>query len=167
MFNLAGTVALVTGGNGGIGLGMAKGLAEHGARVVIIGRNPAKNAKALAELPAGSIAIELDLSAPGATEQLVEKVLADAGRLDILVNNAGMNIRKRPEEISDAEWATILEINLGALMRLTRAAYPSPAAPAAGGSSISARSCRSSGCPRRPMGPARGGGAVHQSLASA
>uniref|UniRef100_UPI00135A8364 SDR family NAD(P)-dependent oxidoreductase n=1 Tax=Rhodovarius lipocyclicus TaxID=268410 RepID=UPI00135A8364 len=125
MFNLAGTVALVTGGNGGIGLGMAKGLAEHGARVVITGRNPTKNAKALAELPAGSIAIELDLSAPGATEQLVEKVLADAGRLDILINNAGMNIRKRPEEISDAEWATILEINLGALMRLTRAAYPS------------------------------------------
>ena len=125
MFDLTGTVALVTGGNGGIGLAMAKGLAEHGARVVITGRNPAKNAEALAVLPQGSSAVELDLAAPGATDELLEKVLAEAGRLDILVNNAGMNIRKRPEEISDAEWSSILEINLGALMRLTRGAYPS------------------------------------------
>ncbi len=124
MFDLTGRVALVTGGNGGIGLGMAKGLAACGARVVITGRDTAKNAAAMAELGPQAAAFPADLLDPAAPPKLVADVLALAGRLDILVNNAGTNIRKRPELVTDEEWATVLNTNLTSLMRLTRAAYP-------------------------------------------
>jgi 2-deoxy-D-gluconate 3-dehydrogenase len=124
MFDLSGRVALVTGGNGGIGLGMAQGLAANGARIAITGRNPAKNASAIAALPEGSLVIEADLTGPGAADAAAAAAVERFGRLDILVNNAGTNIRRRPDEVSDADWATVLDTNLGQLMRLTRAAYP-------------------------------------------
>ena len=124
MFDLTGRVALVTGGNGGIGLGMAQGLAACGARVVFTGRRAEKNAAALAALPAGSIGIEADLTQQGAPEAVLAEVLAKAGRLDILVNNAGTNVRKRPEVVTDDEWHQVLNLNLTAVMQLTRAAYP-------------------------------------------
>lgn len=124
MFDLNGRVALITGGNGGIGLGMAQGLASCGARIVFTGRRAEKNAAALASLPAGSIAIVADLTEAGRPEAVLAETLEKAGRLDILVNNAGANIRKRPEEITDEEWDSILSLNLTAVMRLTRAAFP-------------------------------------------
>jgi 2-deoxy-D-gluconate 3-dehydrogenase len=124
MFDLSGRVALVTGGNGGIGLGMAKGLAANGARLAVTGRNAAKNAAATAELPDGTLVIEADLTEPGACDRALAAVIERFGRLDILVNNAGTNIRRRPEEVSDADWATVLDTNLGQLMRMTRGAYP-------------------------------------------
>lgn len=124
LFDLTGRVALVTGGNGGIGLGLARGLAACGARVVVTGRDAAKNAAAVAELGRGAASFQADLTAPGAAEALVAEVLALAGRLDILVNNAGTNIRKRADIVTDEEWATVLDTNLTALMRLTRAAHP-------------------------------------------
>jgi 2-dehydro-3-deoxy-D-gluconate 5-dehydrogenase len=124
MFDLTGRVALVTGGNGGIGLGMAQGFSECGARVVFTGRRAEKNAAALAALPAGSIAIEADLTQQGAPEAVLAEVLAKAGRLDILVNNAGTNVRVRPELVTDDEWHQVLNLNLTAVMQLTRAAYP-------------------------------------------
>ena len=124
MFDLSGRVALVTGGNGGIGLGMAKGLAANGARLAVTGRNAAKNAAATAELPDGTLVIEADLTEAGACDHALAAVIERFGRLDILVNNAGTNIRRRPEEVSDADWATVLDTNLGQLMRMTRGAYP-------------------------------------------
>lgn len=124
MFDLSGRVALITGGNGGIGLGMAHGLAACGARIVFTGRRAGKNAAALAELPPGSIAIAADLTEMGRPEAVLAETLEMTGRLDILVNNAGGNIRKRPEEITDAEWHEVLSLNLTAVMQLTRAAYP-------------------------------------------
>jgi 2-deoxy-D-gluconate 3-dehydrogenase len=124
LFDLSGRVALVTGGNGGIGLGMARGLAACGARVIIAGRDVAKNSAAVAELGGDAAAIQADMLAPGAAEKLLAEVQALAGRLDILVNNAGTNIRKRPELVTDEEWATVLDTNLTSVMRLTRAAYP-------------------------------------------
>lgn len=123
MFDLAGRVALVTGGNGGIGLGMARGLAAQGASIAIAGRNPAKNAEAAALLP-GALVIEADLVEAGAPEAVLSAVRERFGQLDILVNNAGTNIRCRPEEVSDADWEAVLDINLGSMMRLTRAAHP-------------------------------------------
>jgi len=128
MFDLTGRVALVTGGNGGIGLGMARGLAACGARVVIAARDEAKNAAALATLGEPAIAVHADLTAPGAAERLMARVLDAAGRLDILVNNAGSNRRIRPELVTDEDWAAVLDINLTALMRMSRAAYPALAA---------------------------------------
>lgn len=124
LFDLSGRVALVTGGNGGIGLGMARGLAACGARVIIAGRDAAKNSTAVAELGGDAAAIQADMLAPDAAETLLAEVQAIAGRLDILVNNAGTNIRKRPELVTDEEWATVLDTNLTSVMRLTRAAYP-------------------------------------------
>ena len=124
MFDLTGRVALVTGGNGGIGLGLAKGLAAAGARVAIAGRNAEKNAAALAELGGEAIALQSDMTDPAAPAQLVADVLARAGRLDILVANAGTNIRKAPDAVTDEDWATVLDTNLTSVMRLCRAAHP-------------------------------------------
>ena len=124
LFDLSGRVALVTGGNGGIGLGMARGLAACGARVIVAGRDAAKNTAAVAELGGDAAAIQADMLAQGAAEQLLAEVLAIGGRLDILVNNAGTNIRKRPDLVTDEEWATVMDTNLTSVMRLTRAAYP-------------------------------------------
>jgi len=132
VFDLTGRVALITGGNGGIGLGMAQGLAACGARIVFTGRRAEKNAAALATLPAGSIAIAADLTEAGRPESVLAETLENTGRLDILVNNAGANIRKRPEEITDAEWHSVLSLNLTAVMQLTRAAYPALKASAHG-----------------------------------
>jgi 2-deoxy-D-gluconate 3-dehydrogenase len=124
LFDLTGRVALVTGGNGGIGLGMARGLAACGARVIVAGRDADKNQAAVAALGGDAAAIACDVTAAGAAEKLIADVLALAGGLDILVNNAGTNIRKRPELVTDEEWAVVLDTNLTGLMRLTRAAYP-------------------------------------------
>ena len=124
MFDLSGRVALITGGNGGIGLGMAQGLAACGARVVFTGRRAEKNASALAALPAGSIGIAADLTQQGTPDAVLAEVLAKTGRLDILVNNAGTNVRKRPELVTDDDWHQVLNLNLTAVMQLTRAAYP-------------------------------------------
>jgi len=127
LFDLSGKVAIVTGGNGGIGLGMAKGLAEAGAAVVVAGRNEAKNAEAVAELArlgARAIAVRVDVSSEESCRAMVAKTVQELGRLDILVNNAGTNIRKRPEEYSLEEWRTILETNLTSAFVCSVAAYP-------------------------------------------
>ena len=94
---LKGRVAVVTGGNGGIGLGMARGLAGAGATVVVSGRNAEKSRRAVAELTAlgaQAVAIEVDVADEAAVNALVRKTVERFGRLDVLVNNAGMNIRK-------------------------------------------------------------------------
>jgi 2-deoxy-D-gluconate 3-dehydrogenase len=124
LFDLTGRVALVTGGNGGIGLGMARGLAACGARVIITGRDAAKNKAAVEELGREAAAIQADLLDPAAVQKLATDVVAMAGGLDILVNNAGTNIRKAAHLVTDEEWATVLDTNLTSLMRLTRAAHP-------------------------------------------
>ncbi|ONG46214.1 2-deoxy-D-gluconate 3-dehydrogenase [Pseudoroseomonas deserti] len=125
MFDLTGRVALVTGGNGGIGLGMARGLAAAGARIAVVGRNADKNAAAVAELGGDSFSVVADLTAIEAPARALGAVLERTdGKLDILVNNAGTNIRRLPQEVTDEDWATVLDTNLTSVMRLTRAAYP-------------------------------------------
>ncbi len=123
LFDLKGKAALVTGGNGGIGLGMAKGLAAAGAKVAIAGRDKAKNAAALKALP-GAIAIQADLKEEKACRAAIEEAAGQLGRLDILVNNAGMNIRKTPQEYSLEEWKTVLDTNLTSAFVASQAAYP-------------------------------------------
>ena len=124
LFDLKGKAALVTGGNGGIGLGMAKGLAQAGARVAIAGRDKAKNAAAVKELGAGSVPLEADLKDEKACREMVAQAVRSLGRLDILVNNAGTNVRKRPEEYSLDEWKLVLDTNLTSAFVASQAAYP-------------------------------------------
>lgn len=126
-FDLSGRVAIVTGGNGGIGLGMAQGLAEAGAHVAVAARNRAKSAQAVKELEAigaQAIAVETDVAREASVVALMAAALKRFGRLDILVNNAGINIRKAPEAYSLEEWQQIIQINLTSAFLCSKAAYP-------------------------------------------
>lgn len=127
MFDLKKRVALVTGGNGGIGLGMAKGLASAGATVAIAGRNRSKAEQALTALRAlGGEAefVELDVLKEASCKQAVARVAERFGRLDILVNNAGTTVRKQPEELSAEEWHHVMNTNLTGAFLCSQAAYP-------------------------------------------
>ena len=127
LLDLGGRVAIVTGGNSGIGLGMAKGLAAAGATVVIAGRNAQKNAaagQALRALEAQVLAVEADVTQEDACRALVQAALDRFGRLDILFNNAGTNIRKPPQDYTLEEWKTVLDTNLTSAFLCSQAAYP-------------------------------------------
>jgi len=127
IFSLQNRVAFVTGGNGGIGLGMAKGLAAAGATVVIAGRNKQKAQSALSELRSvGAQAefIELDALEEASCRQAVQRTVDRLGRLDILVNNAGTTVRKQPEELTVQEWHLVMDTNLTSAFLCSQAAYP-------------------------------------------
>jgi 2-deoxy-D-gluconate 3-dehydrogenase len=137
LFDLKGRVALVTGGNGGIGLGMARGLAEAGADVVVAGRQAAKSEAAAAELARLGVrtaVVEVNVADEASARAMVTETVQRMGRLDILVNNAGINIRKRPEQYKMSEWREVLSINLDGAFYCSHAAYP--AMKAAGGGKI-------------------------------
>jgi len=126
-FDLKGKVALVTGGNGGIGLGIAKGLAQAGADVAIAGRNEAKNTAALVELKAlggRPLALVADVNDSAQVRRMVAETVKVLGGLDILVANAGINIRKPPQDYSMAEWHQIMDTNLSSVFACCQAAYP-------------------------------------------
>ena len=126
LFSLAGRVAVVTGGNGGIGLGMASGLAKAGAQVVVAGRDAAKSAAAVAALRAAggrADALTVDVTDAVSVEGLVAQTLTRFGRLDVLVNNAGINIRKPAQDLALAEWHAVLETNLTSTFLCAQAAY--------------------------------------------
>ncbi len=126
-FDLSGRVAIVTGGNGGLGLGMARGLARAGATVAIAARDEAKSKAAVKELRAtgarcGSYPVQV--GSREACLKMVAAVVAEFGRCDILVNNAGTTIRKRPELISEDEWRQVIDVNLGGTLFCAQAVYP-------------------------------------------
>ena len=126
-FDLKGRVALITGGNGGIGLGMARGLAAAGAAIVVAGRNREKSARAVGELEglgAQAVALEVDVADESSVNALVRAAVDRFGRLDVVVNNAGINIRKPPQDLTLAEWRQVLDTNLTSAFLTGRAAYP-------------------------------------------
>ena len=128
LFDLTGEVAIVTGGNGGIGLGIARGLAETGASVAIAGRNREKTEAAVAELnglrDGAAIGLDVDVTDERQARDMVARAVDRFGRLDILVNNAGIGIRKRPEEYSLDEFERVVDTNLTAVFVCCQAAYP-------------------------------------------
>jgi 2-deoxy-D-gluconate 3-dehydrogenase len=137
VFDLKGRIAIVTGGNGGIGLGMARGLARAGASVVVAGRNAEKSKAAvvaLRGLGGEPIAVEADVTDEAAVARLVRATLDRFGRIDILVNNAGTNLRKPLHEYSLDDWHRIMNANLTSAFLCSRAVYP--AMKAAGGGKI-------------------------------
>jgi 2-deoxy-D-gluconate 3-dehydrogenase len=127
LFDLTGKAALVTGGNSGIGLGMAKGLAAAGAAIAVGGRDAEKTAAAVRELQslgATALAIAGDVRDEQSCRRMAEEAAGRLGRLDILVNNAGTNIRKPPQDYSLEEWRLILETNLTSCFVASQAAHP-------------------------------------------
>lgn len=122
MFRLDGKAALVTGASGGLGAAIARTLHAQGARVVLSGtRREALDALA-AELGEGAHACPADLSDPAAPDALVAAAEAAAGPLDILVNNAGLTRDGLSMRMKDADWQAVLDVDLTAPFRLSRAA---------------------------------------------
>jgi len=137
VFDLKGRIAIVTGGNGGIGLGMARGLATAGATVVVAARNTAKSETAVRELGklgAEAVAVTVDVTDEGAVGRLVQTTLERFGRIDVLINNAGTNIRKSLHEYSLDEWHRVMNTNLTSAFLCSRAVHP--AMKAAGGGKV-------------------------------
>jgi 2-dehydro-3-deoxy-D-gluconate 5-dehydrogenase len=127
LFDLHGKVAIVTGGNGGIGLGIARGLAQAGADICVAGRNEDKTAGAVAELHAlgvRAIGLRVDVVDEGDVQRMVTDTAAALGGVDILVANAGTTIRKQPEEYSLAEWHRIVDTNLTGVFACCTRVYP-------------------------------------------
>ena len=127
LFDLTGRVAIVTGGNGGIGLGLALGLAEAGAKIAITGRNAGKAETALAQLHAfcpDAIFVETDQRKEAACNALIATVAEKFGRLDILVNNAGAHAANLAASMTLDEWNVDIETNLTGMFLCCRAAYP-------------------------------------------
>lgn len=120
-------MAVVTGGNGGIGLGIAYGLANAGAAVAIAGRDSAKSAAAVAglrEAGADAEAFTADLRDGGAITSMVLAIVERFGGVDVLVANAGTNTRRRPEDYTMELWDSIIDVNLGSVFACCQAVYP-------------------------------------------
>ena len=120
-------MAVVTGGIGGIGLGIAHGLANAGAAVAIVGRDSAKSDAAVAELREAGADAEVftaDVLDREAVTAVMRAVAERFGGVDILVANAGTNTRRRPEDYTMELWDSIVDVNLGSVFACCQAVYP-------------------------------------------
>ncbi|MDJ0819187.1 MAG: glucose 1-dehydrogenase [Desulfobacterales bacterium] len=128
LFSLNQKVTIVTGGNGGIGKGVAQGFAAAGADIVIVARNPQKTEAAVKEISQAfgvrCTGILCDVSEESAVNEMAAKVNRDYGRIDILVNNAGINIRKMPEDYDASEWDVVMAGNLRSAFLCSKSVYP-------------------------------------------
>lgn len=120
LFDLSGRRALITGSGQGIGLALARGLANAGASVVLNGRHAAKLEAAKAAIP-GATAYAFDVTDTSALEDAIERIEKDEGPIDILVNNAGIQRRGPLDEITDEAWRDVLTTNLDAVFYVGRA----------------------------------------------
>jgi 2-deoxy-D-gluconate 3-dehydrogenase len=126
LFQLKGKVAVITGGNGGIGLGMARGIASCGASIVIAGRDEQKAAAALEtlrEMGAEASFLVADVTRKVDCQALIASAVQIYGRVDILVNNAGTSVRKMPQDLSEDEWHHVLDTNLTSAFFCSQAVY--------------------------------------------
>jgi NAD(P)-dependent dehydrogenase (short-subunit alcohol dehydrogenase family) len=128
LFKLSGRVALVTGGSKGLGKAMARGFAEAGADIAISSRHEQELRPALEEILSGTgrrgVYVVADMSRRDEVNRLAAAALERMGRIDILINNAGTNTPQPIDEIKDADWDRVMEINLHSVMVLTRALVP-------------------------------------------
>lgn len=127
MFDLSGKTAVVTGGNGGIGLGIAKGLAQAGANVAVAARNRQKTDDAVRQIEAlgvKAVGITTNVQREREVADMVGAALDTFGGIDILVNNAGIGIRKAPQDYTLDDWNLIMDINLTGTFLPCREAYP-------------------------------------------
>jgi NAD(P)-dependent dehydrogenase (short-subunit alcohol dehydrogenase family) len=152
MFDLKGHVSVITGGNGGIGLGMARGLAKSGASIAVWGRNPDKNAKAVVELKglgAEAEAFQCDVSKEDQIVKGMADTLAYFGRLDSCFANSGTGLPKPAIETTLEDWNKVLEVNLTGVFLTFREAAKHMIARGGGGKLIATSSIGSMhGMPR-------------------
>lgn len=123
-FDLSGKLAVITGAGRGIGLATAEALGEAGARLVLTDMNGelAESAAAsLVEKGYSAVSHRLDVTQPRDIEQLCERLLAEYGQIDILINNAGIAISKAAEDMDDATWLKVLDVNLNGVFWCCRA----------------------------------------------
>ena len=128
LFSLRDKVAIITGGNGGIGKGIADGLASAGSNIVVAARNEAKTAEAVQDIKekfgVRVLGVKVDVRQEESIQAMVKQALDEFGQINILVNNAGMNIRHMPQDYAVAEWDEILETNLRGAFLCAKAVYP-------------------------------------------
>ncbi len=127
IFDLHGKIAVVTGGNGGIGEAIATGLAGAGASIVIVARREDKTALAVERIGrtgARCMGVKCDVTRPADIENAVRTTLEQFGRLDILVNDAGTSANAPPQSMTTEQWDSVLDTNLKAAFRFSQAAYP-------------------------------------------
>ena len=122
MFDLSGETALVTGASGGIGGAIARALHRQGAEVALAGTRSAALAALAAELGSRAHVLTADLADPATPDRLVRDAEAAMGRIDILVNNAGITRDAIALRLRDEDWQAVIDVNLTAAFRLTRAA---------------------------------------------
>ena len=125
-FELTGKVAVVTGGNGGIGLGIAMGLAGAGANIVVAARSVEKTAQALEDIRALGVeahGITVDVTQEPAIQRMVTDTINHMGRLDILVNNSGIAVRAQPQDLTAAQWDSVVDVNLRAAFLASKEVY--------------------------------------------
>jgi 2-deoxy-D-gluconate 3-dehydrogenase len=124
MFRLEGLTALVTGAGTGIGAAIARALAEAGADVACHGNRhaPAETAAEIGKLGRRAVVLAGDLREPATPDALVAATVEKLGALDILVNNAGIIRRTPAVDLTDDDWAAVMDVNLTATFRLCRAA---------------------------------------------
>ena len=128
LFDLTGKVAIVTGGNQGIGKGIARCLAKAGSDIAIAARNTDKSTKTADEIKkefgVRALGVPTDIRQPESIANMAKKVESDFGKINILVNNAGTNIRKMPQEFAVTEWEEVLDTNLRGTFLCCQAVYP-------------------------------------------
>ena len=117
-FRLDGRVAVVTGGNRGLGFAFARALGEAGARVAIAARDAGKNVEAAAALDA--LGVELDVTDPTSVAAMVERVTEELGPIDVLVNNAGACFHRPALEVPEEEWRAVWDVNVDGLWHCSR-----------------------------------------------
>jgi NAD(P)-dependent dehydrogenase (short-subunit alcohol dehydrogenase family) len=125
LFSLENKVAVVTGGNRGLGRAMALTLADAGADVVIVGRDEQKNLQMVSEIQAKgrkALGLSADLRDVEAINQMVKKVVEQFGKLDILINNAGVSSSGRAFETTEEEWDQVMDLNVKSLFFCCQAA---------------------------------------------
>jgi 2-deoxy-D-gluconate 3-dehydrogenase len=128
LFSLKKKVAIVTGGNGGIGKGIARGFASMGAAIAIVARDAQKTEAAANEIReefgVPCLGMLFDISDESSVNAMTEKIQQELGRIDILVNNAGINIRNMPQEYNAADWDRVLAANLRGPFLCSKSVYP-------------------------------------------
>lgn len=123
LFDLSGKVAIVTGGNKGLGAGIALALAEAGADIAVVStRTETETVEAVKALGRKAIHIAADLTSIAPVERIVSTTLSDLGGLDILVNNAGMIRRADSVDFTEADWDAVIDLNLKSAFFLAQAA---------------------------------------------